>query len=163
MKQFVLLACALSFVVACSSSSSGPKTAGENEKVANVTDYSVCENSQSPKSIEGSWKYLRTHKNANYETTIQIDPKEFSISNTCKTGEMELTASASAPSSYDSQYLLVLEKAEKASHIESEKGDKMDCAVSVPKIKFNYSFRGACLVLRPEGSAEDMVLVPAGL
>lgn len=159
---FVLLA--LFLATACQSSNndkSAPAApaAKENSKVVDTTPYSDCDRGTPAYKVQGVWKKNLESNGLQTEMTLAIYDGYMMASAHCSMQGRSLAAKANSRISITATEFSILDYQDDKQIID-EPNFKMDCNVNLKPIRFQYSFRGSCLVLKPE-NYEAATFIPA--
>lgn len=157
MKTIILMMC-LSTLAACSSSSSGSK-AGAAPVAGQKTDYSVCDGTQSPSSIEGSWTSSGSDNGVDLTRVISISKNSLKFSMSCTKEGKTVSPSGTSASHYTADTLVVEDSINISEKIPLDDGTLLSCNLDLKPITLAYKFKGSCLVLTPQGE-EETILVP---
>lgn len=167
-KKSVLALAISATLIGCSyeeSSSKKSGTDGQKEEVIQLkdtTDRSVCNTTSTQSDPRGSWQvtqegYGQSGQSLKLNLVINFDGSIFQVENTCIfNGINSITVQSMSSATYDSTSIAIFSDIRDT---KKSSDGKNSCSVSINKGKFNYKFKGACLVITSPGQP-DSVLVP---
>ncbi len=161
MKNLILVLSLVMGLTACSDSSkkSGNRDGGVDEKLTNVTDYSVCERASTQTDPEGTWMMSQEQGALRFDMFMTIDFNGVTLTNVCQVAGRELTATAHSNSGYTATTFSVYNESSDQQQID-EPNFKLNCSASLNKGSMNYAIKGRCLVLSKAGEG-SVTLIPA--
>jgi hypothetical protein len=164
MKKIFVLALFV-FSAACNSSksdkaeSSNPSGQEQTAKV-DTTPYSECDRGTPTSRIQGVWAQSFEQNGFNFEFYLDFSDDSVRVTNVCNYKGHTLTASVDSAANFSYHSVSVLETSQDEQHIE-EAGFKMNCNVNIQPMRFQYTFKGSCLVLTKEKSNETLTFIRA--